>query len=351
MSFRYAVLLTLSWLTMISAISAHAAPDGATLYLRYCGACHGEHGAGGIGVPLSLASFQATIDDDYLRRSIRYGRPGRVMPAFTHFTDPEVDAIVKHVRNWNRGIALSYPRAPVHGDPRQGRQLYAKHCAGCHGENGGGGKGTGITLPRPRSTSIVAPALNNPGFLASATDTMIKATLMKGREGTPMRSHIGQGLKEKDLNDIVSFVRSYARAPKAESATLLYTESAIFTVDSPYDMPTTIANLKKAVESNNYVFIREQALTYGMVPEGQEDARQHIIYFCNFNQMNEAITTDPRVGLFLPCRITVVEQNGKVKMMAVNPKRLSAIFNNSELNTMCDEMARRYMAIMEEASL
>jgi len=105
------------------------------------------------------------------------------------------------------------------------------------------------------------------------------------------------------------------------------------------------------VESNNYVFVREQPLTYGMAPEGQEDPRQQIIYFCNFNQMNDAITTDPRVGLFLPCRITVVEQNGKVTMMTVNPKRLSAIFNNSELNAMCDEMARRYMAIMEEAAL
>ena len=143
----------------------------------------------------------------------------------------------------------------------------------------------------------------------------------------------------------------HVRAPKAESATLLHSESAVFTVASPYDMPTTIDNLKKAVESNNYVFIREQPLAYGMVPEGQEDPRQHIIYFCNFNQMNDAITTDPRVGLFLPCRITVVEQDGKVVMMAVNPKRLSAIFNNSELNTMCDEMAKRYMTIMEEAAL
>jgi cytochrome c oxidase cbb3-type subunit 3 len=61
--------------------------------------------------------------------------------------------------------------------------------------------------------------------------------------------------------------------------------------------------------------------------------------------------TDPRVGLFLPCRITVVEQNGKVKMMAVNPKRLSKIFNNSELNAMCGEMTRHYLAIMEEAAL
>lgn len=351
MPLRLAVVLILSWLSIMPSHAALTAPDGATLYARHCGACHGEEGEGGIGVPLSLPSFQATIDEDYLHRSIRYGRPGRVMPAFTHFPEQEVDAIVKYVRGWNHGPAVKYPRTPVRGDARNGKQLYAKYCASCHGENGGGGKGTGITLPRPRVTAIVAPALNNPGFLASATDTMIKATLRKGREGTPMPSHSKQALKEKEINDLVSYVRSYARSPKAESATLIYTESATLIVDSPYDMKTTIENIKRAVGSNNYIFIREQPLSYGLVPEGEEDPRQRIIYFCNFNQMNEAITTDPRVGLFLPCRITVVEQDGKVKMMAVNPKRLSAIFNNSELNEMCDEMTKRYMAIMEEASL
>jgi len=348
MQIRFITALILSWLIVAA---AYAAPDGETLYSRHCGACHGEDGKGGIGVPLSLASFQATIDDDYLRRSIRYGRPGRVMPAFTHFSDKEVDQIVKHIRGWNQGAAAKFPRTPVRGNVEHGRQLYAKHCASCHGENGGGGKGTGITLPRPRTTSIVAPALNNPGFLASASDLMIKNTLMKGREGTPMVSFIKQGLKEKDIDDIVGYVRSYAKSARAESATLLDSNSAVFTVESPYDMQTTIENLKRAAASNNYMFIREQTLSYGLVPESEEDPKQRIIYFCNFHQMNEAIVTDPRVGLFLPCRVTLVEQDGKVKMMTINPKRLSAIFNNSELNAMCDEMAQRYLTIMEEAAL
>lgn len=341
------ILLALSWLPA----QAAGQPDGAVLYSRHCGACHGEDGMGGIGVPLSLPSFQATIDDEYLRRSIRNGRPGRVMPAFPTFSDREVDAIVKFVRGWNKSTPLNYSRIPVRGDIPRGKQLYAKHCAACHGESGGGGKGTGITLPRPRVTSIVAPALNNPGFLASATDAMIKDTLMKGRAGTPMASFLKSGLKERDINDIVAFVRSYARNARAASAILLHSEEAVFVVESPYDLKTTVENIKRVVGDNNYMFIREQPLTYGMTAEGSEDPAQHIVYFCNFNQMNEAIITDPRVGMFLPCRITVVEENGKVKMMTINPKKLSAVFNNSELNNMCDEMARRYISLMEEAAL
>jgi len=87
------------------------------------------------------------------------------------------------------------------------------------------------------------------------------------------------------------------------------------------------------------------------VAEGQEDPKQHIVYFCNFSLLNQALATDPRVGLFLPCRITIVEQNGKVSMMTTNPKRLSRIFNNAELNDMCDQVSKMYIAVMEEAAL
>ncbi|MHB1590751.1 MAG: DUF302 domain-containing protein [Sulfuricella sp.] len=166
-----------------------------------------------------------------------------------------------------------------------------------------------------------------------------------------MSHFLGKKSKQKDIDDIVSFIRGFEKTPKAKSPVVLETEQAVLTVDSPYDLKATIENVKRAVVSHNFIFVREQRLSSGLVPEGQEDPRQHIIYFCNFSLLNTALATDPRVGLFLPCRITVVEQNGKVRMMAVNPKRLSKIFNNTELNTLCDEMTKHYLAIMEEAAI
>lgn len=338
------------FLTLAVTIQAQAAPDGAKLYARNCAACHGENGSGGLGVPLSLASFQATISNDYLRKTIRLGRPGRVMPP-SSLSDAEVEGIVRFIRSWSKESAPLFLPTRVNGDVARGRQLYAAHCATCHGANGGGGKGTGVTFSRPRDLPIMAPALNNSGFLASATDSMVRENLKRGRQGTPMVSFLKSGLKEKDIDDIVSFVRSFEQAADSESVTPTETEKAVLTMDSPYDLATTIENVKRAAASSNFVFIREQALDFGLAPEGQEDPRQHIIYFCSFSMLNQALMTDPRVGLFLPCRITVVEQDGKVKMMAVNPKRLSRIFNNSELSAMCEEMTRRYLAIMEEAAL
>lgn len=330
---------------------ALAAPDGARLFSQNCAVCHGEKGSGGIGVPLALPSFQATISDDYIRKSIRTGRLGRIMPAFTRISDEEVEAVVKYVRAWNKAKPMTYANTPVAGNPSHGKQLFAQYCAACHGATGEGGKGTGVTFSRPRDLPIMAPALHNPGFLASAPDAMIKHTLMTGREGTPMVSFLKHGLKEKDINDIVSYVRSFEKEPTAKNASVPDPGRAVLTVDSPYDLQTTIENVKKAAASNNYLLIREQPLTAGLLPEGKEDPKQYIVYFCNFDFLNQALATDPRVGLFLPCRITIVERNGKVSLMTVNPKRLSKIFNNSELNEMCEQMTRQYLAIMEEATL
>ncbi len=328
---------------------ALAAPDGAKLYAQNCAACHGEKGNGGIGVPLSLPSFQATVDDPYLKSTIRLGRPGRVMPAFKQFSDAEVAAIVNHLRSWHPGKTPHFDRKPVRGNPQQGAALFAKNCAACHGQQAEGGHGTGVTLSRPRDLPIIAPSLHNPGFLASASDAMIKHTLLTGREGTPMVAFGKKGLKDGEINDIVAFLRSLEQ--KNPAASILSTDAAIISMDSPYDLKTTIENVRKAVSSNNFVLIREQALNSGLVEPEQEDQKQHIIYFCNFGLLNKALATDPRVGLFLPCRITVVEREGKVRMMAVNPKRLSRIFNNTELNEMCDQVTKMYTAIMEEATL
>jgi cytochrome c oxidase cbb3-type subunit 3 len=60
-------LLISVFLAGIGISHAYAMPNGAMLYARNCAACHGSTGTGGIGVPLALPSFQASISDDYLR--------------------------------------------------------------------------------------------------------------------------------------------------------------------------------------------------------------------------------------------------------------------------------------------
>lgn len=348
------MLLRLFALILLAGIGlpqAMAAPNGATLYGRNCASCHGAKGDGGIGVPLSLPSFQAGISDDYLRKTIHDGRPGRVMPSFSSLNKAEVDAIVSHVRTWNKGPLVTYSAKRIKGDPVHGKKLFGQYCASCHGISGEGSKGTGVTFSRPRDLPIMAPALHNPGFLAAATDSMIKATLMHGRKGTPMVSFLKQGLKERDINDIVRYVRSFEKQPLSESAQVLQVGSPVIIRHSPYDLATTVENVKRAVNNNNFFHGRVQTLEYGLTQPENENPKQVIVYFCNISLLNKALAVDPRVGMFLPCRITILERDGKVQLMSVDPRVMSRLFNNSELNQMCEQMEQSYTAIMEEATL
>lgn len=349
---RLVSILALLGLGPVATQAAGPAPDGARLYADHCSACHGTDGHGGVGVPLALPAFLSSVDDLYLAKTIRLGRPGRVMPAFARLSDAEVDAIVMHLRGWSgRKSPRTQSRQPIRGDVARSTKLFAANCAGCHGERGEGGHGTGVTLSRPRSAPILAPALNNPGFLAAASDVMIKNTLMQGREGTPMVSFLKHGLKEKDINDVVAFVRHFEALPRPAAHGTADREPAILVRDSPYSLEETVEKVKTAIVGANMRLIRVQTLDQGYVPEGRENHDQTIVYSCDFGFLNEALKVDPRVGLFLPCRVTVVKQGDKVRVMSINPKQLSRVFNNAELDQLCDRMVQVYTNILEESVL
>jgi len=353
--FRFLTLL--ASLLFLGANAAKAAepsarPDGARLYAQRCSACHGADGRGGVGVPLALPAFLSSVDDAYLRKTVRLGRPGRVMPAFTQLADAELESIIAHIRSWpGQKPPKTAPQDRIAGYVAHGQTLYTRHCAACHGAHGEGGHGTGVTLSRPRSAPILAPALNNPGFLAAASDTLIKTTLLNGREGTPMRSFLKQGLKERDINDIVAYVRSFEQLSPPPGARVLESESPVLVRVSPYSVEETVEKVKTAVGAANMRLIRVQTLDQGFVADGKENHDQTIVYSCDFSFLNEALKVDPRVGLFLPCRVTVIRHAGKVQVMTINPKRLSRIFNNAELNDLCEQMYKVYVEILEESVL
>ena len=343
--------LTFCLLTISFSASAVMAPDGQALYEQYCAACHGMNGQGGTGIPLANKDFQRQVSNEFLSNTIKYGRPGRVMPAFTNLTQKEVGAITLYLRSLTSTRPLKHVRKNIKGNVANGKKLFNENCASCHGRDGKGGKGTGVTFSRPRDLPIIAPALNNSGYLKSATDHMIKKTLMEGRRGTPMTSFLKKGLSEKDINDIVAYIRNFERYQKKVDPDRHRKESLSIVVESPYDLETTIDNVKRAAIGKNFRLIRVQKLEQGLVEEGKESNKQMIIYFCNFQLLNDALAIDTRVGMFLPCRITVVEQNGKVLVMAINPKRMSYLFNNDELDILCQKMFDTYEEIIEEATL
>ncbi len=330
-----------------------AAPDGAALYESNCAACHQVSG-GGIGLPLS-ASKLATVTDDYIKSTIRNGRVGRIMPAFSEMSSAQIDAITGYIRSWSGVSGPQYPDTPVLGDSKHGESLYESYCSSCHSVDGSGeGLGTGVTYSRDRSFSVMPPAITNPGFLASASDQMIKRVIMLGRPGTEMQSFLDTGLKENDFNDLVSYIRSFQHADREITGTngseAVKKPALIF--DSPYDFMTTIDNIKSAIKGRNFRYFPDRYLENGLAEDTEINKRQMTIRFCNFNQLYKMMRIEPRLGVGLPCRITVVEQDdGRVQLIAMNMRLIAELFNNDQLLELSGQVHEVQIEIIEEATL
>lgn len=342
------LLLIFTVFSINTALAITPEDRGASLFRQHCSACHGFSGNGGVGVPLALPSFINSVDDRYLIQTIRLGRPGRIMPAFDHLKPAQIEQMVRYMRTWTGQVGPVYGNKMVVGNKTRGAVLYKQHCASCHGIDGKGGQGTGVTYSRPRSLPILAPALNNSGFLGSATDSLIEYTIGKGRRGTPMPAFSNSGvLSKSEINDIVSFIRGYQtdRQPNV----LASKGPGVIVRESPYPLDQTISRVKDAVAAANMKLIRVQALEDGLVPAKKVATDKQIVYACGFGFLDKALKVDSRVGLFLPCRITVIKHKDTVRIMAINPKQLSVFFNNHELDELCEQMYSTYVNILDEA--
>jgi mono/diheme cytochrome c family protein len=183
---------------------------GEQLFNAYCSACHGPRGEGrnypetGVRYPrIGSPDFLGLASDEFIAKTLEVGRPGRRMPALAApgatLTKEDVTALVAHLRTLAGGEGpTSVPIGAAPGDAANGRAVYGTVCAGCHGPNGEG---------------KVGPALANSGFQQAATAAFVAATVMRGREGTPMPAFSRDSasyprLTEAEAADVAAFVTS-----------------------------------------------------------------------------------------------------------------------------------------------
>ena len=148
---------------------------------------------------------------------------------------------------------------------------------------------------------------------------MIMVTLIYGRDGTPMTSMLVTGLSVQDIDDLVSYIRSFESQHQAADKDEVI--DAVIAAESPYSIEETVDNLKNAIADQNFTLIRTDYVEHGFVEEGKENKKQVVLHFCNFNFLFQALAIDPRVVNILPCRLTVTETAGKVEVDTINTKR------------------------------
>jgi cytochrome c oxidase cbb3-type subunit 3 len=341
----------LALLLALATVQVMAMPDGRALYQLHCSACHQFEGSGGIGLPLVKKKLD-DVSDEYLFKSIRYGRPGRVMPAYQEMSDAQVNAIVRYMRERSGSIEKVYDPAPLTGDLEHGAALFEEHCVKCHGDEGTGeGKGTGVTLSRERSFLVMPSSVANAGFLDSVTDRQMHHIISVGREDSDMPGYTRKGLSEEDINALVVYVRKLGS--EAGRPDPLDPEEPLTNVtESPYDFETTVNNAKAALAGANFRNFPDRFLEQGLIDEFSVNQRQVAIRFCNFAELYGMLKVEPRLGVVLPCRVTIMERaDGSVILVTPNLRVVSRWFNNDELVELWESMEENLQEIIEEATL
>lgn len=178
-----------------------------------CTKCHGAEGEGAIGPSLAGPEFLGVASDGYLAGTILLGRENTEMRSFhrggsVSLSREEVESVVAFLRSFEGREAKAHRQVPRNETiVAEGRELYERHCASCHGGDGRGNQ-------KDQKVVGYAPSLNNPEFLAAADDGFLLATIALGRPGTPMRSFAkGAGgiadLSTEEIQQIVAYLRSW----------------------------------------------------------------------------------------------------------------------------------------------
>lgn len=194
-------------------IAPAAAPDGEAIYKMYCIGCH-TTGKESIfdeilnrTIPAIMnPAFLKIADDKILKKIIEEGRVGTPMTSWkaaaAGLTDREISSLISYItKDRPKARPERFDIAKFKADVKHGEELFNVRCALCHGKKGEGGLGRlGINLRNP----VVQGA--DPEFLA--------ITVRDGRsEITPMPrfGKKGVGLKEQDIADIVSYVKTLSK--------------------------------------------------------------------------------------------------------------------------------------------
>lgn len=197
------------------------------LFAHNCAGCHGAQGKLGPAPPLNDPLFLQIVSAEQLKEVIGSGRRGTPMPAFAHanggtLTEEQVGVLANGLlKHWKTDQKLTEPlpayqiaadKSANGAEIDRGKQVFARACAECHGENGTGEGG-------------YVGAVNDPDFLALISDQALRRIIITGRSDLGMPNYAQDDgrpadfkpLSDTEIDELVTLLASWRTTPGAES--------------------------------------------------------------------------------------------------------------------------------------
>ncbi len=190
-----------------------SAYEGRLLFMSYCFLCHGVDGKGrgplAMAMEVEPADLTSTVRSrsDVVLKGIISGEgrqlvSGRdrhnlisdAMPEWKDvLSDREIESLIAYLR------FVSASKYPLMGDPEKGRDLYARYCRACHGDDGeGDGVMTSLVNTKPMDHT-------NPASMNEINNIEMVRSIKNGKGNyMPAWKDI---ISEDEIEALVSYIR------------------------------------------------------------------------------------------------------------------------------------------------
>ena len=113
-----------------------------------------------------------------------------------------------------------------------------------------------------------------------------------------------------------------------------------FSVTLPNNYEDTIEIVTDALKSEGFGILTEIDVKATLKKKIDQDFHKYGIFgACNPPLAHKALRSDPQIGLFLPCNVTVEEISGGTKVELINPKAMFLSIPSLAQNEMLKEVA------------
>jgi uncharacterized protein (DUF302 family) len=126
--------------------------------------------------------------------------------------------------------------------------------------------------------------------------------------------------------------------------TMLYIQEVLGSVDD------IVEKIEQAAKDNDFGVLDIHDLKKKMAAKGVDFVPEcRIIEVCNPNRAKEVLENNMAISTALPCRISVYEENGKVKIATIRPTYILYHFDNTELKSVAQSVEGTIIKIISMA--
>jgi uncharacterized protein (DUF302 family) len=125
---------------------------------------------------------------------------------------------------------------------------------------------------------------------------------------------------------------------------MLYIKEVIGSVDD------IVGKIEQAAKDNDFGVLDIHDLKQKMASKGVNFAPEcRIIEVCNPHKAKEVLENNMAISTALPCRISVYEQDGKVKIATIRPTYMLDLFDNPALKSVAQSVEEIIIRIISTA--